>query len=129
MDVEKEAAAEQSESSDDEEAMEIDGKPSLQAVAAETPDEGQVSSEKATAAKAKKPPAPAPVAVSCGLPQSQQELESLIRTIQQSVTSSVLPRLQKCLNAKVRFFVLFLFFLIAINGNMEKAAKCVFANL
>ncbi|XP_051911593.1 small subunit processome component 20 homolog [Hippocampus zosterae] len=102
MDVEEEAAAEQSESSDDEEAMEIDGKPSLQAVAVETPDEEQVSSEKATAAKAKKPPAPKPVVVSCGLPQSQQELESLISTIQQSVTSSVLPRLQKCLNAKVK---------------------------
>uniref|UniRef100_A0A3Q2XQB0 UTP20 small subunit processome component n=1 Tax=Hippocampus comes TaxID=109280 RepID=A0A3Q2XQB0_HIPCM len=96
------AAAEQSESSDDEEPMEIDGKTSLQAVAVETPDEGQVSSKKATAAKAKKPPAPKPVAVSCGLPQSQQELESLINTIQQSVTSSVLPRLQKCLNAKVK---------------------------
>uniref|UniRef100_A0A3Q2YK22 UTP20 small subunit processome component n=1 Tax=Hippocampus comes TaxID=109280 RepID=A0A3Q2YK22_HIPCM len=84
------------------EPMEIDGKTSLQAVAVETPDEGQVSSKKATAAKAKKPPAPKPVAVSCGLPQSQQELESLINTIQQSVTSSVLPRLQKCLNAKVK---------------------------
>ncbi|XP_077356066.1 small subunit processome component 20 homolog [Festucalex cinctus] len=102
MDVEDETAVEQSEASDDEEAMEIDGELPPKAVAVETPTEGQVPSKKATAAKVKKPPAPKPMAVSCGLPQSKQELELLISTIQESVTSSVLPRLHKCLNAKVK---------------------------
>ncbi|KAM9772369.1 small subunit processome component 20 homolog [Syngnathus typhle] len=80
MDVEEEAAAEPSVKSGGGEAMEIDEK-----------------------AKAEKPPAPPkPVAVSCGLPQSASQLEVLLSTIQESVTSSVLPRLHKCLNAKVK---------------------------
>ncbi|XP_077399499.1 small subunit processome component 20 homolog [Vanacampus margaritifer] len=98
MDVEDEAAAEQSEASNAEEAMEIDGELPPKAAA----DERQVSSVKTTTAKVKKPAAPKNMAVSCGLPQSKQELELLIRNIQESVTSSVLPRLHKCLNAKVK---------------------------
>lgn len=43
---------------------------------------------------------PAPVAT--GLPQSKEELESLISAIHQTVNESVLPRLHKCLTAKVQ---------------------------
>lgn len=39
--------------------------------------------------------------VSSGLPQSKEELESLIGLIHKTVNNSVLPRLHKCLNAKV----------------------------
>lgn len=56
----------------------------------------------ATAAKAKGSPAPNVAAVSSGLPHSKEELESLISTIHSAVNGSVLPRLQKCLTAKVR---------------------------
>ncbi|XP_062339462.1 small subunit processome component 20 homolog [Osmerus eperlanus] len=51
----------------------------------------------------KKPPAPPPVPGCCsGLPQSPEELKSLIASIQNTVNNSVLPRLHKCLNAKVK---------------------------
>lgn len=42
-----------------------------------------------------------PVPVATGLPQSKEELESLISAIHQTVNESVLPRLHKCLTAKV----------------------------
>ncbi|KAK7901998.1 hypothetical protein WMY93_018767 [Mugilogobius chulae] len=43
-----------------------------------------------------------PAGVATGLPQSKEELESLIKAIHQTVNESVLPRLQKCLTAKVQ---------------------------
>ncbi|TKS91003.1 Small subunit processome component 20 -like protein [Collichthys lucidus] len=51
---------------------------------------------------AKGPAAPKSAAISSGLPQSKEELETLISTIHQTVNNSVLPRLHKCLNAKVK---------------------------
>ncbi|XP_036433359.1 small subunit processome component 20 homolog [Colossoma macropomum] len=43
----------------------------------------------------------APV-VSSGLPQSKEELEALISSIHSTVSQSILPRLHKCLTAKVK---------------------------
>ncbi|XP_043092950.1 small subunit processome component 20 homolog [Puntigrus tetrazona] len=40
--------------------------------------------------------------VSSGLPHSQQELEALISSIHHTVTQTVLPKLHKCLTAKVK---------------------------
>ncbi|XP_061662596.1 small subunit processome component 20 homolog [Syngnathoides biaculeatus] len=84
------------------EAMDIDGELPAKTATVETPGEVNVVASKKTTVKAKTPPAPKPVAVSCGLPQSKEELELLMSTIQESVTGSVLPRLHKCLNAKVK---------------------------
>lgn len=53
--------------------------------------------KESTEAKPKKGP---PV-VSSGLPQSKEELEALISSIHHTVTQSILPRLHKCLIAKV----------------------------
>ncbi|XP_040003243.1 small subunit processome component 20 homolog isoform X2 [Xiphias gladius] len=58
--------------------------------------------EKEATTQAKGPIAPKPTAVASGLPQSKEELESLISTIHQTVNDSVLPRLHKCLTAKVK---------------------------
>ncbi|XP_077450300.1 small subunit processome component 20 homolog [Stigmatopora argus] len=93
MDVEKEASAEESESEadHDKEAMEIES---------ELPAKSERSDKKDK--RAKKTPAAKTVPVSSGLPQSKEELELLISTIQESVTGNVLPRLHKCLNAKVK---------------------------
>ncbi|XP_051974584.1 small subunit processome component 20 homolog [Xyrauchen texanus] len=44
----------------------------------------------------------APPVVSSGLPQSQEDLEALISSIHRTVTQSVLPKLHKCLIAKVK---------------------------
>uniref|UniRef100_A0A3Q3KPS7 UTP20 small subunit processome component n=1 Tax=Mastacembelus armatus TaxID=205130 RepID=A0A3Q3KPS7_9TELE len=60
-----------------------------------------VSAEAATT-EAKGPAAPKPAVVAIGLPQSKEELESLISAIHQTVNASVLPRLHKCLTAKVK---------------------------
>uniref|UniRef100_A0A4W6DX27 UTP20 small subunit processome component n=1 Tax=Lates calcarifer TaxID=8187 RepID=A0A4W6DX27_LATCA len=98
-----EAAADTSDTSDDEEEMEVDSK------TADVPmemnnNEGEkdaVSEEVATT-KEKGPVAPKPAPVASGLPQSKEELESLISTIHQTVNDSVLPRLHKCLTAKVK---------------------------
>ncbi|KAK2893002.1 hypothetical protein Q8A67_012990 [Cirrhinus molitorella] len=43
-----------------------------------------------------------PHAVSSGLPLSQRDLETLVSTIHRAVTESILPKLQKCLTAKVK---------------------------
>lgn len=43
-----------------------------------------------------------PSAVSSGLPQSKDELEALVKAIHHTVSNSVLPRLHKCLTAKVQ---------------------------
>lgn len=100
-DVEDEAAADESEGSDDEEPMEINGKTALSDVPMETNNndgEKNTISVKAATTDAKS----AAVSIA-GLPQSKEELESLISTIHQTVNDSVLPRLHRCLNAKVMF--------------------------
>lgn len=85
--------------------MEVDGKAAPSDVPMETDTtngEKDVVSEEAAATEAKGPAAPKPIAVSSGLPQSKEELETLISAIHQTVNNSVLPRLHKCLTAKVR---------------------------
>lgn len=82
--------------------MEIDNKADSSVVPVETGEKkGGVHGDTATTTKANGPAAPNPVSVSSGLPRSEKELESLISTIQQTVTNNVLPRLHKCLTAKV----------------------------
>ncbi|XP_042259713.1 small subunit processome component 20 homolog [Thunnus maccoyii] len=102
---EEEAAGEESDASDDEEPMEVDSKTSTSDVPMETNttdrEKDGVSKEEATA-KAERPPAPKPVVAASGLPQSKEELESLMSAIHQTVNDSVLPRLQRCLTAKVK---------------------------
>uniref|UniRef100_A0A3B5AP45 UTP20 small subunit processome component n=1 Tax=Stegastes partitus TaxID=144197 RepID=A0A3B5AP45_9TELE len=99
-DDEDEAPAGESDLSDDEEAMEVDSKAASTNVPMETANgETNGSSEIVVAPKAKQQ---APPKVASGLPQSREELESLISAIQQTVNDSVLPRLHKCLNAKVK---------------------------
>lgn len=96
-------AADESDVSEDEEAMEVDGK----AAASNTPmeidaavaEKDAITEEAPT--KAKGPAAPKPIPVSSGLPQSKEELESLISVIHETVNNSVMPRLHKCLTAKV----------------------------
>ncbi|XP_059182433.1 small subunit processome component 20 homolog [Centropristis striata] len=105
-DEEELAAADESDASDDEEeAMEVDSKAAPSDVPMETSTttgEKDVPSEEAATSEAKGPAAPKPCVVSSGLPHSKEELESLISAIYQTVNNSVLPRLQKCLNAKVK---------------------------
>ncbi|KAK1906944.1 Small subunit processome component 20 like [Dissostichus eleginoides] len=104
-DDEEQAAADESEASDDEEAMEVEGKTDPSDVPMETDTnsgENGVVSKKAATPVAKVPAAPPPMAVSSGLPQSTEELGTLISAIHQTVTNSVLPRLHKCLNAKIK---------------------------
>lgn len=59
-------------------------------------------SKKAASSGAKPAAAPKPSAVSSGLPQSKDQLEALIKAIHDSVSNSVLPRLHRCLTAKVQ---------------------------
>ncbi|XP_029019229.1 small subunit processome component 20 homolog [Betta splendens] len=102
---EEQAEADESDASDDEEPMEIDNKADLSAVPMETDNNGEKESgvvEKTATAAATGPAAPKPPPVASGLPQSEKELESLIATIQQTVTNNVLPRLHKCLTAKIK---------------------------
>ncbi|CAK6949748.1 small subunit processome component 20 homolog [Scomber scombrus] len=102
---EAEDAAEESDASDDEEPMEVDSKAAASDVPMETdtPDkEKDGISKEAAATKTEKPPAPKPVVAPSGLPQSKEELETLIKAIHQTVNDSVLPRLQRCLTAKVK---------------------------
>lgn len=72
------------------------------AIATETVemDTGEVDSAKPKGGIKAKPRRGPPVA-SSGLPQSQEELEALISSIHHTVTQSILPRLHKCLVAKV----------------------------
>lgn len=100
--------------SDDEDAMEADGKVQLD-VTMETETAGpevtmetdttdaQKESTKGIDCQTKKTTNDKPPAlVATGLPQSKAELESLISAIHQTVSQSVLPRLHKCLTAKVQ---------------------------
>ena len=86
--------------------MEVDGKtPSSDVPMEVDPANGEkvVISKAAATSGAKGPAAPKPPAVSSGLPQSKEELESLITAIHATVNNSVLPRLNKCLTAKVKY--------------------------
>jgi len=101
---EDQAAAGESDASDDEEVMEVDGKTAPTDIPMETDTasrEEHVASKEGATSEAKTPAGPKPFVVASGLPQSTGELESLIRAIHQTVTNSVLPRLHKCLTAKV----------------------------
>ncbi|XP_032444903.1 small subunit processome component 20 homolog isoform X2 [Xiphophorus hellerii] len=97
MDVEDEAEAKELDTSDDEEAMETDDKSASASVPMETK-----SAAQAVASRIPAKAAPTAPPVSCGLPQSREELESLMATIHKMVNDSVLPRLNKCLTAKVK---------------------------
>ncbi|XP_056223520.1 small subunit processome component 20 homolog [Seriola aureovittata] len=100
-----EGAADESDASDDEEAMEIEKKTAPSDVPMETDNndgEKDGVSEEVATTKVKRPVAPKPVVAASGLPQSKEELESLISAIHQTVKDSVLPRLHKCLTAKVK---------------------------
>ncbi|KAM9846103.1 small subunit processome component 20 homolog [Aulostomus maculatus] len=106
VEEEEETPADELEASD-EEAMVIDSDVPLKAssdVEMETPggEKHVVSKEAASSSKAKRPLPSKPVPVSSGLPHSKEELESLIKAIHETVNGSVLPRLQKCLTAKVK---------------------------
>ncbi|XP_019108873.2 small subunit processome component 20 homolog isoform X2 [Larimichthys crocea] len=104
-DDEEQLAADELDTSDDEETMEVDSKTAPSDVPMETDTtsgEKDVVSKEAVATGAKGPAAPKSAAISSGLPQSKEELETLISTIHQTVNNSVLPRLHKCLNAKVK---------------------------
>lgn len=92
-DDENVAADDESDASDDEEAMEVDGNASTDVT---------MEMEEAPATKVKAQAASKLSTAVSGLPQSAEELESLIGLIHQTVNESVLPRLHKCLNAKVR---------------------------
>lgn len=85
--------------------MVVDGQPASSDVPMETDatDGGKdtTTSKKTTTSEAKGAEAPKFTAVASGLPQSKEELETLITSIHQSVKDSVLPRLHKCLTAKV----------------------------
>lgn len=92
-DDENVAVDDESDASDDEEEMEVDGNASTDV---------PVEMEEAPATRVKAQAAPKLSTAVSGLPQSTEELESLIGLIHQTVNQSVLPRLHKCLNAKVR---------------------------
>ncbi|XP_048124200.1 small subunit processome component 20 homolog [Alosa alosa] len=97
-DDEEEADEEDSEDSDGEDAMEpvsTEG----DAVAMETEDSATKPDVQQKEAESKKKSTPT---VCTGLPQSVQDLEALIGTVHHSVTQSILPRLHKCLTAKVQ---------------------------
>ncbi|KAM4615221.1 small subunit processome component 20 homolog [Polymixia lowei] len=90
--------------SDDEDDMEVDDKARTADVAMETdvPEgESDAASVETGAAKARSagPKAPAPPS---RLPQSKKELDALIKTIHKTININILPKLHKCLTAKVK---------------------------
>ncbi|XP_072529293.1 small subunit processome component 20 homolog [Salminus brasiliensis] len=98
---EEQAEAMDSDESDAEDAMETTGADAEAAEETEAMDTDAHDSAKPKGGKesqAKKAP---PVA-SSGLPQSKEELEALLSSIHRTVTQSVLPKLHKCLTAKVK---------------------------
>uniref|UniRef100_A0A8C4I8L6 Small subunit processome component 20 homolog n=1 Tax=Dicentrarchus labrax TaxID=13489 RepID=A0A8C4I8L6_DICLA len=100
---EEQPAADESDASDDEEAMEVDGNTAPSDIPMETDttigQKNAVAKEAATTG-VQGPAAPQHTAIASGLPQSTEELESLISAIHKTVNNSVLPRLHKCLTAK-----------------------------
>ncbi|XP_034530006.1 small subunit processome component 20 homolog [Notolabrus celidotus] len=104
-DDEDQAAAEESDASDDEEAMEVDSAAAPSDIPMETDATNRakdVASKSAPTTGTKGTAAPKPFTVPSGLPQSKEELETLIKAIHETVNNSVLPRLHKCLNAKIK---------------------------
>ena len=116
-DEEEEAAAVESEESDTEEAMETEtdtktttietatvvtmdtgAAETVEGVAMETTATESIEEPKAVPARK---PTPSTTAAPSGLPQSKAELEALITSIHATVQNAVLPRLHKCLTAKV----------------------------
>ncbi|CAB1345772.1 unnamed protein product [Coregonus sp. 'balchen'] len=122
-DAEEEVAAVESEESDTEEAMETesinsdtktttietaevvtmetDAAETVEGVAMETNATESTAETKTVPVKKPTPSATAPAAPS-GLPQNKAELEALITSIHATVQNAVLPRLHKCLTAKVK---------------------------
>lgn len=93
----------ESDASDGEEPMEVDGKPTQSDVPMETNSAVVESVSKDAASRgAERAAASKPAAVHSGLPHSKDELEALIKAIHNTVNNSVLPRLHKCLTAKVQ---------------------------
>ncbi|KAM6961562.1 LOW QUALITY PROTEIN: small subunit processome component 20 homolog [Tautogolabrus adspersus] len=104
-DDENQAAADESDESEDEaEAMEVDSKAAPSDIPMETDTKSgkkDVTAKDAVTTKTTGPAVPKFI-VPSGLPQSKEQLESLITAIHQTVNNSVLPRLHKCLNAKIK---------------------------
>ncbi|KAM9407228.1 small subunit processome component 20 homolog isoform 1-T1 [Salvelinus alpinus] len=117
---EEEVAAVESEESDTEEAMETEtdtktttidtaevvtmekgAAETVEGVAMETNATESTAEPKAVPVRKPNPSTRAPAAPS-GLPQSKAELEALITSIHATVQNAVLPRLHKCLTAKVK---------------------------
>ncbi|XP_031438174.1 small subunit processome component 20 homolog isoform X1 [Clupea harengus] len=100
---EEEADEAESEDSDGEDAVESHSTDATQtegdAVAMETEDSANRPDSQQKEAGSKKRATPT---VCTGLPRSVQDLEALIGTVNHTVTQSVLPRLHKCLTAKVQ---------------------------
>ncbi|XP_056878552.1 small subunit processome component 20 homolog [Takifugu flavidus] len=93
----------ESDASDGEEPMEVDGKPTQSDIPMETNSAVVESVSKDAASRgAERAAASKPAAVHSGLPHSKDELEALIKAIHNTVNNSVLPRLHKCLTAKVQ---------------------------
>lgn len=98
MEKEEQLGADELDASNDEEEMEVDNNTAPPDVTMETETNNvkeKTSEEAATTA-------PEPTAVSSWLPQSKEELESLVSAIHETVNNTVLPRLHKCLTAKVQ---------------------------
>uniref|UniRef100_A0A3Q3VPZ3 Uncharacterized protein n=1 Tax=Mola mola TaxID=94237 RepID=A0A3Q3VPZ3_MOLML len=98
IDIEKEEqlGADELDASDDEEEMEVDGN----AAPSDVPMETETNNVKKKTSEEAATTAPKPTAVSSWLPQSKEELESLVSAIHETVNNTVLPRLHKCLTAK-----------------------------
>lgn len=109
---EEQVEAMDSDESDMEDAMETNDADAVatETVGMDTGEGGDAKPKEGTEAKPRKV---LPV-VSSGLPQSKEELEALISSIHRTVTQSILPRLHKCLIAKVS--VLFFRFSLILGG-------------
>lgn len=83
--------------SDAEDAMETDEAGAAVSTATDAETEGPAKPKDEERKMKKVPPV-----VSSGLPQSERDLEALISSIHHTVTQSVLPKLHKCLTAKVK---------------------------
>lgn len=83
--------------SDAEDAMETAEAGAAVSTAMDAETEGPAKPKEGKKSQTKKVP---PV-VSSGLPQSERDLETLISSIHHTVTQTVLPKLHKCLTAKV----------------------------
>ncbi|XP_034018840.1 small subunit processome component 20 homolog isoform X2 [Thalassophryne amazonica] len=87
--------------SDEEDDMEVDSKATPSDVPMETNNAFREKDDTSKEAAAVKHEVSKYVAGASGLPQSKEELEWLLATIHKTVHDTVLPRLHKCLTAKV----------------------------